>query len=148
MTDPSVARGRSRPTRGGTVRVPRCLHRATAPAPLSTMARLNGRHLDARRRLRPRDYLTDPWAFGLRPATATVPDDGDDISCQIAILQHRLVRAWRASGTRSGVLCERFGISRQVWSLTTRGERWAGETVLAALVHAATVTTPRTDATA
>lgn len=99
------------------------------------------RHLDSRRLLRPLDYLADPWSFGAEGAARTqVPAGGDEVSRLVAELQHRLVAAWRAGGGRpsAGALCARFEMSKQTWSRVTLGQRWAGETVLAALMIAVT----------
>lgn len=67
-----------------------------------------------------------------------VPPGGDELSMRIALEQHRLVCAWHGGGRRPTVaaLGRRFGISKQTFSKTARGARWAGETVLAALSHA------------
>lgn len=57
---------------------------------------------------------------------------------QIAVVQHRLVCHWNRTGRRPSAtqLERRFGVKKQTMSLTTKGRRWAGETVLAALAHA------------
>jgi hypothetical protein len=100
--------------------------------------------LDRRRRLRPRDYVADPYLFGLEPCAAVLPEDGDVASQQIALVQHQLVLAWRRAGRRprSGAICQRFGISPSTWSRITLGQSWATGTGLAALVHAV-ITQPR-----
>lgn len=93
------------------------------------------RHLDRRRNLQPRDYLRDPFAFGREPgAELAVPAGGDGISLQIAARQHVLVVAWRARGKRprSSEICRRWGFSSSTFSRIVLGERWAGETGLAA----------------
>lgn len=103
------------------------------------MGRLNSRHLDARRTLTPREYFDDPFAFGERTTTPRLPADGDKISLRIAVQQHRLVLAWRGHrGMSPGEVCRRFGIHRATWSNALRGRRWAGETVLAALLYGIT----------
>jgi hypothetical protein len=103
------------------------------------MGRLNSRHLDARRTLSPRDYLTDPFAFGERSATPCLPIGGDEISLRIAVQQHRLVLAWRHhGGSGPGELCRLYGIHRNTWANALRGRRWAGETILAALLYGLT----------
>lgn len=92
-------------------------------------------HLDRRRTLRPCDYLEDPDHFG-RDGVAVfrVPPGGDAVSARIATLQHELVRDWRwERRPTSGEIRRLFGISRQTWSRITLGQRWAGETGLAAL---------------
>lgn len=103
------------------------------------MTRLHPRHLDQHRHLQPRDYAEDPSLFGVDPALPFgVPPGGDEVSMRIAVEQHRLVCAWHAGGRRPTVaaLGRGFGISKQTFSKTARGTRWAGETVLAALTHA------------
>lgn len=103
------------------------------PAPIGPMGRLNGRHLDAKRRLRPRDYVADPFGFGERDVDPVLPPGGDQVSARIALRQHRLVLEIRSRRLRPGRILRAFGISRSVWSDTARGHRWAGETVLAAM---------------
>ncbi|MDZ7732980.1 MAG: hypothetical protein U5R31_07550 [Acidimicrobiia bacterium] len=111
----------------------RRVRRTDGSSPITDVARLNARHLDARRTLTPREYLTEPWAFGERPSAVQIPEAGDAASARVAAVQHLLVLEWRRGGTRPGNLCRAFGFSRNIWSLTLRGHRWAGETVLAAL---------------
>jgi hypothetical protein len=97
------------------------------------------RSIDRRRRLAPRDYLTDPHRFGLDPtASFIVPDGGDQQSMEIARVIHLCVVAWRRVEHRpSGAdLGRRYGFSRQTWSLITQGRRWPGHTVLAATIAA------------
>lgn len=97
-------------------------------------------HIDSRRRLLPRDYLLDPWQFGqpIAGVNTCLPAGGDRVSKRVAEVQHHLVVTWRANGRypQASVLCEQFGMSKQTWSRVTLGERWAGETVLAALTAA------------
>lgn len=103
------------------------------------MGQLNPRHLDHRRSLTPREYATDPTLFGVAAnLTFWVPPRGDAVSMQIAHLQHLDVCAWEADGRRTSAaaLCRRFGFSPQTLSKVTTGQRWAGETVLAALHYA------------
>lgn len=103
------------------------------------MGRIHPRHLDQRRLLEPRDYASDSESFGLTEHLEfRVPSGGDAISMQIAAVQHGLVCRWNATGrTRTAALLERrFGIKKQTMSLTAKGRRWAGETVLAALIYA------------
>lgn len=103
------------------------------------MGQLNPRHLDHRRSLTPRDYATDPTLFGVAVDLAFwKPPDGDAVSMQIALLQHLDVCAWEADGRQpsAAALCRRFGFSPQTLSKVTSGQRWAGETVLAALHYA------------
>lgn len=103
------------------------------------MGQLNPRHLDHRRSLTPREYATNPTLFGVAAdLTFWVPPRGDAVSMQIARLQHLDVCAWDAAGRRTpaAALCRRFGFSPQTLSKVTTGQRWAGETVLAALHYA------------
>ena len=102
------------------------------------MARLNARHLDQRLRLLPRDYAANPSLYGVDPAVGFhVPAGGDEASLLVAREQHLLLCAWnRDRRPTVAVLAQLFGTSKQVISRVSRGERWAGGTVLAALVHA------------
>jgi len=100
--------------------------------------RFNGRHLDERRLLLPRTYAMDPTLFGVDPALGFfVPDGGDVVSMLVAQQQHSLVCAWERRGVSftAQALAVRYGTSIQVISQTARGERWAGETMFAALVE-------------
>jgi hypothetical protein len=104
------------------------------------MGRIHPCHLDQRRTLAPRDYAVDPASFGLTEDLAFhVPPDGDGVSMWVAIVQHQLVCRWNRSNRRitAAQLERRFGAKKQTLSLTARGWRWAGETVFAALAHAA-----------
>lgn len=94
-------------------------------------------HLDGRLVGEPRAYVTPPGAFGIDPkAVPRIPPDGDQRSCEVAWLEHRLLLAWRARpGRASGAaLARRWGISRQTFSRVVLGQRWAGETCLALLL--------------
>ncbi|QBI19640.1 hypothetical protein ER308_08805 [Egibacter rhizosphaerae] len=97
-------------------------------------------HLDTRLRLTPRDYCAvGPHEFGHNEtAEFVVPAGGNATSARIARVQHLLVCRWRAQGQRpSGAwLGRRWGFSRQVFSRSMLGERWAGNNVFAALVYA------------
>ena len=96
-------------------------------------------HLDARRTLQPCDYLDDPHAFGRRTVRLLVPDGGDAVSAEIARIQHHLVLAWRHRdcAPSAAALARRFGCAKQTISRSVLGHRWMGETVMAALLHAA-----------
>lgn len=100
----------------------------------------NGAHrVDGRRRLQPRDYLTQPDLFGeVSDAAFVIPDGGDRASMEIAHLIHRLICRWRHSAHRpsGAALGRRFGFSRQTMSHIARGYRWPGHTVLAAILIA------------
>jgi hypothetical protein len=114
------------------------------------MRRPGANHIDRRRRLRPADYATDPHRFGTDPhLDFRVPAGGDDVSMKVARVQHQLVSAWRHQpGTPSGAALARgFGCSKQTFSRTVLGHRWAGETLLAALLHALDPATPPRPAT-
>ena len=99
-----------------------------------------GNHIDRRRTLTPREYLIDPHRFGVgrrTPFHVPYPPGGDPVSAKIARLQHELVLAWRATrpsgaGSRDA---RAFGISTSTWSRTVLGERWMGETVMAAVLR-------------
>ncbi len=96
-------------------------------------------HLDRRLALAPRDYVAEPARFGrdLR-VERVMPAGGDPASAHAAWAQHQLVCEWRARGQRPPVaaLARRFGFSKQTWSRTVSGERWAGQLLLTALMHA------------
>lgn len=89
--------------------------------------------------LAPRDYCVDPHAFGARQdAVFHLPDGGLTVDLQLARLQHQLVFRWQRCGRQpsSRQFAARWSISPAVLSRTVRGDRWAGETVLAALITA------------
>lgn len=94
------------------------------------------RRLD-RRNGQPRDYLVEPERFGFPlTVTACLPPGGDKQSAQVAWIQHEVCarlrsEAGRGPGHRLG---ERFGFSRQYWSLCMNGHAWMGETLLAAAI--------------
>ena len=95
--------------------------------------------MDRRRRLLPRDYLSEPHAFGRdRTVRFVVPAEGDEASAAVARVQHELVLRWRAQGCRpSGARLGRtFDFSKQTWSRSTLGQRWMGESVMSALLAA------------
>lgn len=95
-----------------------------------------GNHLDRSRQLLPRDYLADdPFAFGRDPsARIHVPEHGDPRWARVAALEHRLMLQWRRSPRSGAEMARLWGCSRQTWSRTVLGERWAGELLLAALL--------------
>lgn len=101
------------------------------------MNRPGANHLDRRRRLTPRDYI--PLGFGLVPeAQCRVPAGGDAVSADVARIQHELVVLYRTvrehgAGRRNA---RAFGVSQTVWTRCLAGERFMGETVMAALLHA------------
>lgn len=102
------------------------------------MAQIGARHLDRRRRMLPRDYVEDPEAFGVDPgARFRCPDTGDAVSLRIAEQVHMLLCAWnRDRRPSAAALANRFTMSKQTLSRVSRGERWPGETVMAALCYA------------
>ena len=105
------------------------------PTPNTTRA--NRSSIDARRRLKPRDYFQHPDLFGQDPqATTTVPNGGDNTSMEVAHITHLCVSAWRHNShkTSGAALARRFGFSRQTWSHVTRGHRWPATTVLTAML--------------
>jgi hypothetical protein len=95
--------------------------------------RSSATHLDRRRTLRPHDYVRKA-AFGEPAAITHLPTGGDEISQRIAWVQHMLALAFRQSKRRMDDVCLQFGFSRHVLGRTLSGERWAGETVLVALL--------------
>jgi len=101
--------------------------------------RTQPRSLDKRRLLTPRDYLANPYQFGLDArAEFILPPGGDNESLEIARVVHHCLVAWRRtehhiSGAELG---RRFGFSRQSWSTIAQGRRWPGHTVLAAAIAA------------
>lgn len=106
---------------------------------VACMGRIHPRHLDQRRLLEPRDYAVDPDSFGLSEQLEfRVPFGGDEVSMQIAMVQHSLICHWNRTGRRlsAAQLDRRFGVKKQTMSLTAKGRRWAGGTVFAALAHA------------
>ena len=129
-------------------RIPRGTAKAPCVRPLESsqcwelspgMAPIHPRHLDQRRQLVPRDYASDPDSFGLTESLGFhVPAGGDPVSMRIAALQHDLVCRWNHNQRRptAAQLGRWFGIKKQTLSLTTKGRRWAGETVLSALTAA------------
>lgn len=108
--------------------------RVTAPSTVQRVAR----HLDRQRLLSPRDYAIVPELFGVDPeVTFHVPAGGDAVSMHSAVEQHLLLCTWNQSRRPSAAaLGRRFGISKQTVSRVSRGQRWAGHTVLAALLYA------------
>jgi hypothetical protein len=104
------------------------------------MRRPGANHLDRQRKLTPRDYFDDPNRFGrIRHLAGRVPPGGDPVSARVAALQHRLVWAWQARGRKPSTseLGGLFGFSKSTWSRVILGQRWMGETIMAALLHAA-----------
>lgn len=107
-------------------------------------------HVDARRRLLPRDYLAEPARFGQDLDVALVlPADGDRRSARIARFQHHLAFRWQQADRRrsASALAREYDLSPQVVTRSLRGERWMGETVLCALAaslasHTAEVNRP------
>ncbi len=86
----------------------------------------------------PADYAVDPHRFGSDPALGFhVPCGGDATSMEIARIQHLLVVAWRGNptGPSAAALARRFGFSKQTLSRSTLGQRWMGETVMAAWLY-------------
>jgi hypothetical protein len=105
---------------------------------VGAMRRLGGTHLDRQRTLLPADYAVDRHRFGRDPQLAFhVPPDGDHRSMEIARIQHQLVLGWRRhpDAPSGAALARRFGFSKQTLSRVALGERWSGETVMAALLY-------------
>ena len=96
-------------------------------------------HLDRRPAgaLPPRAYCSDPHGFGVRPeVTFELPPCGSTTDLDTARLQHQVFLVWQQAGRHpsTGVLRERWGVSKQVVSRTARGERWVGERLLVAML--------------
>jgi hypothetical protein len=110
------------------------------------MRRLGGTHLDRQRSLLPADYAVDPHRFGRDPRLAfRVPTGGDARSMEIALIQHQLVLAWRKrpEAPTGAALARQFGFGTSTLSRAILGQRWMGETVMAALLYAVRHPTPR-----
>jgi hypothetical protein len=104
------------------------------------MAPISHNHLDGRHRLTPRDYATDPYRFGRdRTVTFQLPSGGDEPSLRVALITHVLLCHWNSNRRKPSAsqLCAVFGFSKQTLSKVQAGTRWPGDTVLAALIHAA-----------
>lgn len=98
-----------------------------------------GNAIDRQRRLKPRDYAVDPHRYGHDPkAVFHLPEGGDEHSARIAAAQHQLILRWRSMSDRpSGAeLGRTWGFSKQTWSRTINGQRWAGQAALTALTFA------------
>jgi hypothetical protein len=91
-----------------------------------------------RRLLQPRDYLHNPWQFGVHPAPQWVlPPGGDERSLRAAMTQHEVARLLRLHCPRVGQrVADRFAFSRQLWSKSVRGHAWMGSTLLAGAIWA------------
>lgn len=90
-----------------------------------------------RRTLTPRDYLVDPWEFGVRvDVEIRLPAGGDARSRAVAEVQHLLACRVRRLGDRGAAarVSLRFGFSKQHWSNCLLGHAWMGETGMAAAV--------------
>jgi hypothetical protein len=110
------------------------------------MRRPGGTHLDRQRSLLPADYAVDPHRFGRDPTLVfQVPPGGDARSREIALIQHQLVLGWRQrpDAPSGAALARRFGFSKQTFSRAVLGQRWMGETVMAALLYAVRRPAPR-----
>ena len=103
---------------------------------VAAMGRFNGRHLDQRRQLQPRDYLTRADYFGVDPnVQVVVPEGGNEVSLRVAVEQHLLVCRWGEvrRPSSAAVLARRYGTTPSTISAVVTGRRWAGETLFAAL---------------
>jgi hypothetical protein len=91
-----------------------------------------------RRVLLPRDYLENPWQFGVHPAPRWIlPPGGDERSMRVAMVQHDVARLLRLHCPRVGQrVADRFAFSRQQWSKGLRGHAWMGSTLLAGAIWA------------
>jgi hypothetical protein len=113
-------------------------HGASMSTPRRRPVRRNTPH-DARRTGVPRDYLTNPAAFGrLGGFEFSMPPNGDELSARLAALQHGMVAVWNAEGRRPKTTMLRaiYGVSRQTFSDITLGKRWAGGVGFAMLLAA------------
>src|SRR3954463_3641246 len=87
----------------------------------------------------PREYLDNPHAFGRRAdVRCHVPPGGDAVSAGRHVFSTNWCSFWRAARPRRvGARDARvFGITSSTWSSSVLGERWMGETVMAAVLHA------------
>jgi hypothetical protein len=93
--------------------------------------------LDGTLLLRPIDYITRPASFGWDDkGTFVVADGGDERSRRVALIQHVAIVRWRADGRAAAALAHDWDVSTSTMSRTLRGERWAGQLILAALIAA------------
>lgn len=101
-----------------------------------SVRRPGGNHLDRKLALTPAEYAEDPHKFGRDPKVRfRIPPGGDAPSCRVAFVQHLLAVRWRARRRPSvAELSVKYGFSKQVFSKTLLGERWAGQRVEAALI--------------
>jgi hypothetical protein len=102
------------------------------------MNRPSATHVDLRRRLAPRDYCLNPSQYGRDPAAVFhEPAGGDAVSAAVARVQHQLLIAFHATrpagdGSREALS---LGVSTATWRRSVRGQRWMGETVMAAVLR-------------
>src|SRR3712207_3171610 len=107
-----------------------------APARITAVNIPGANHLDPRRRLTPRQYI--PLGYGRDPAAVcVVPHGGDPVSAAVARVQHTLLLSYGAMCVHGSDrrTARTFGISDTVWQQAMSGQRWMGETVMAALLH-------------
>ncbi len=93
--------------------------------------------LDSQLRLRPIDYTTTPARFGHAPGCHFfMPDGGDLRSLRVAAVQHVAILRWRVQrpGMSAAALARDWAVSTSTMSRTMRGERWAGQLLLTALL--------------
>ena len=75
----------------------------------------------------PRDYADPPAAFGHDTAKFRLTTSMDPLSWRTALAQHDLAVRWRSSGRSGAQAATSWGFSRQTWSRTITGQRWAGQ---------------------
>ena len=96
--------------------------------------------LDSRLTLKPRDYITRPQDFGREPVRIHLPQGGTPEALRVAVVQHRIVRAYRskARGKRKPIrhLATMYGMSDATLNRVLAGQAWASATTLAALLDA------------
>lgn len=100
--------------------------------------------LDSRLTLKPRDYITRPQDFGRGPARIQLPPGGTSQAQRVAIMQHRLVSAYRGKrrGQRKPIhqLAALYGMSEATLNRVLAGQSWASATTLAALLDVTSAT--------
>ena len=96
--------------------------------------------LDSRLALKPRNYVTRPQDFGRGPVRIQLPQGGTQQALRVAVVQHRVVRAYRSKGRgkRKPIqhLAAMYGMSEATLNRVLAGQAWASATALAALLDA------------
>ena len=108
-----------------------------------------GNRLDSQLLLAPRDYLSNPTAFGSpdEEVISVLPDGGNTDSQLVAWNQHRLAAVYRAKELADRIearkVFEKRGFSKSTRSRILLGYSWPGAIGLTALQAAAMVRTAR-----